>query len=43
MTTVGSPSDTRPDPLGVLVRDLQQLRLDAGAVSYGEIAQRIVA
>ncbi|GAA0492322.1 hypothetical protein GCM10009532_14690 [Microbacterium aurantiacum] len=38
-----SPSDTRPDPLGVLVRDLQQLRLDAGAVSYGEIAQRIVA
>ena len=43
MTTVDSPSDTRPDPLGVLVRDLQQLRLDAGAVSYGEIAQRIVA
>ncbi|WP_435526859.1 hypothetical protein [Microbacterium aurantiacum] len=43
MTTVDSPSDTRPDPLGALVRDLQQLRLDAGAVSYGEIAQRIVA
>ncbi|MGQ2914202.1 hypothetical protein [Microbacterium aurantiacum] len=43
MTTVDSPSDTRPDPLGVLVRDLQQQRLDAGAVSYGEIAQRIVA
>lgn len=43
MTTVDSPSDTKPDPLGVLVRDLQQLRLDAGAVSYGEIAQRIVA
>ncbi len=43
MTTVDSPFDTRPDPLGALVRDLQQLRLDAGAVSYGEIAQRIVA
>ena len=43
MTTTDTPSTEALDPIDQLSRELQKLRLDAGAVSYGEIANRIVA
>lgn len=43
MTTIDAGRATAADLSGDLAHELQQLRLDAGSVSYGEIAQRIVA